>query len=191
MKTTMTKTFKMLVAALMVAVLAVSLTACGGKSDEEVIREGVTSEFETIKNYDGTGTSEIFGDVSEMAELDQFGISADDFFKTWLSGFDYSVDDVTVDGNNATVKVTVTIKSFAEAMEDFQTRISEIDATTMADKTQEELYAEMGTMLMDCIDSASLMTETVELPYTLNGNEWAPGAGFESALSQALFGGLV
>lgn len=189
MKAMTTRTIKMLAAALMAAVLAISLSACGGKSDEEVIREGVNADFESVKNFD---EESIFSDVSEFTEWDEFGIDSTEFLKKWLDGFDYSVDEVTVDGDNALVKVTITVKSFEQIMTDFQEKGAALTQTDEAsDMSQDDLYKELGTILMQGVDEASLATTTVDLPYVLNGNEWGPGADFDTVLAEAFFGGLI
>lgn len=173
-------------------VLAAGLVACGGKSNEEVIREGVTQEFESIKNLDDATLDEILGGFTESADLSEYGIDNAEFCKSWLSGFDYTVDDVVVDGDNATVTVSVTIKSLEEALTNWQSKMEELAGSEeYASMTTEDLYAAIGTSLMESLDTASMSNETVELPYTLNGNTWEPGAGFDAALAQAFTGGLV
>ena len=189
MKVLTKKVTKLLAAALMATLLAVGLTACGGKSNEDVIREGVTADFASVKNFDADSPSEAFGDLSSITEFEQFGITPQEFLGSWLKGFDYKIGDITVDGDNATVKASVTIKSFGDAMTSFQDKVTELSKDPdIQGMSQSEAYEKMGGILMECIDEAPLTTTDVELPYVLNNNEWGPGADFNSKLGGALYG---
>ncbi len=175
------------------ATMLVGLTACGGESAEDVIRKGVTEELESIKNLDQAALDEIMaGAGAADAGLDEYGIDMEEFCRTWLEGFDYSVDNVTVDGENATATVTITCKSLMEGMTIFMDKVTALTEDTEAmSKPMEELNLQMGTMLMESLGEAPLETNTVDLPYALNGNTWEPGAGFDTALSEAFAGGAL
>lgn len=181
-----------LVAALAATMLA-GLTACGGESAEDVIRKGVTEELEGIKNLDQAALDEIMaGAGAADAGLDEYGIDMEEFCRTWLEGFDYSVDNVTVDGDNATATVTITCKSLMEGMTIFMDKVTALtDDTEAMSQSMDELNLQMGTMLMEALGEAPLETNTVDLPYVLNGNTWEPGAGFDAALSEAFAGGAL
>lgn len=181
-----------LVAALAATMLA-GLTACGGESAEDVIRKGVTEELESIKNLDQAALDEIMaGAGAADAGLDEYGIDMEEFCRTWLEGFDYSVDNVTVDGDNATATVTITCKSLMEGMTIFMDKVTALtDDTEAMSQSMDELNLQMGTMLMEALGEAPLETNTVDLPYVLNGNTWEPGAGFDAALSEAFAGGAL
>ena len=171
----------------MCALLAVGLSACGSKAPEDVIREGVTQELESIKNLDQAALDEILAGAGETAtDLEEYGISVEDFARAWLDGFDYAVNDVTVDGENATVAVDISCRSLTGAMESWLTDIVSDDS--LLDLTTEELNSYIGSSLIEAIGAASIETNSAELPYVLNGNTWEPGAGFDDALGQAFLG---
>lgn len=98
--------------------LAIALAGCSsGPSDEDVIRQGVSEELAAIK----AGGDEFISSVEEDAgeDLKTLGIDARDFMSAYLDGFDYSVGDVKVDGDSATVHLSITCRSMGEATEAF------------------------------------------------------------------------
>lgn len=180
-------------AAALAATMLMGLTACGGESAEDVIRKGVTEELESIKNLDQAALDEIMaGTGTASAGLEEYGVDMEEFCRTWLDGFDYSVDDVTVDGDKATVKVTITCKSLMEGVNIFMEKVTALteDPDAMS-QSMDELNKQMGPMLMEAIGEAPAETNTVDLPYVLNGNTWEPGTGFDAALSEAFAGGAL
>jgi len=192
MDTTKPKVVQKIVLAVVLALTsALSLTffACGGNSDEQVIRDGITNELESIKQLDDDAMDQILGSAASGADLEQYGITDEEFIRAWLSGFDYSVDDVTVNGNNATVDVTITCKSMSGIMVTFQNGITDFasgdEAATM---TQDELDTQTGTILLDSANDTATQTTSISLPYVKNGNTWEPGAAFNTELSKALVG---
>lgn len=175
------------------AVLSFSLVSCGGKSDEEVIREGVTSEFEQIKTLDDATLEEMLGSVSETSEFELLGIDSTEFYKTWLADFDYKIENVEVDGDYATVKATITVKSLEDAMADWQEKFSALasDPSALGDDI-DAIYKEAGSMLMDSIKDAPMTTTTIDLPYVLKDKVWGPDEpSFTNALSQGFAGDLL
>lgn len=192
-KKSLTKWALLVLTAALAATMLAGLTACGGESAEDVIRKGVTEELESIKNLDQAALDEIMaGAGAADAGLDEYGIDMEEFCRTWLTGFDYSVDNVTVDGEKATVTVTITCKSLMEGVNIFMDKVTALteDPEAMS-QSMDELNQQMGTMLMEAIGEAPAETNTVDLPYVLNGNTWEPGAGFDTALGQAFAGGAM
>lgn len=171
------------------ALLAMGLSACGSQSAEDVIREGVTQELESIKNLDQAALDEMLAGAGDTAsELEQYGISLEEFCRAWLDGFDYSVDSVTVDGESAVATVTISCRSLIGAMDAWLTDIMSDETLLSSDMTEEELNELIGSTLIEAIGSAEIETNTADLPYVLNGDTWEPGDGFDAALAQAFAG---
>ena len=192
MKTAIAKASKLTIAALVALAMLVSLCACGGKSSEEVIREGVSADFETIKNFKDNPSSEILGNLSDMADLEQFGIDGNEFFTIWFDGFDYQIDEITIQGDSATVKVTLTIKSFEDALNRFTEEINKLQYDEeYIGLAEEEIYKKLGPILLDCIKQAPLFSPTVELPYVLKDGTWTPGSDFSKLLTEAIYGDML
>ncbi|MDR2714811.1 MAG: hypothetical protein LBB42_04760 [Coriobacteriales bacterium] len=168
------KTALALMLALVMA-LSLSLVGCG-KSSEDVIRDGITEELEGLKTLNEKTISQLMS--GSAGAFSQFGIEDRDFFEAWLEGFDYSVDDVTVNGDNAVAKVTLTAKQMTDIMTAFQ---ANVDVGTTDLKS-------LGPALLDAARSAKNTTTSIELPYVLKGNTWEQGAGFYSEINKALGG---
>lgn len=192
METTTITTKRVLAIVLMaVATLALAtLSACGGKSAETTIRESVTSELESIKKLDQDALDQIVGGANSVSDLSEYGISTEEFFRTWLEGFDYSVDKVTVNGDKATATVTIKVKSLTSAMDSISNNISSIIASNpaMLTMTQEQIYKEIGNLLMKAVGEAPITSTTVDLPYELKNNTWQPASGFDAAIAKAFTG---
>lgn len=186
MKTLKKKTAAVLAFAMLTAL---SLTACGGESAEEVIRNGVTEEFEEIKSLDDEFLAELVEAVDASDDLALLGIEAEDFCKAILSGFDYKVGDITIDGNDATVNVTVTMKDTAEILEtwsnDIMTLATDESALSM---TEDELYAKMGEMLMTCFEEGEVKDTVLDLPYEKVDNVWQGTEEAENMIANTVAG---
>ena len=115
MKELKTGALATLIACAMAACLG--LVACSsGPTDEEVIKEGIASELDPIKNLDDATLDEILSEAgSEFAMLESMGIDSKTLVKSYLDGFDYTIDSVEVDGDSAKATLTATCKSFTDA----------------------------------------------------------------------------
>lgn len=123
-------------------------------SDEELIISDVDSYFEAD---DDMRSGFIAGlESGSGSELDQLGISADEFADAYLDGYGYEVGTVTVDGDTAEVEVTVTIKPYAEIMStfesDFYAWAESVDPSTLT--SEDQVYQKAGEMLMAAAQAA-------------------------------------
>lgn len=169
------------------AAMAVALVACGSdNSDEAVIREGLTEELDSIKNYDTEEMEEVFSYLG--LSLEDYGISVTEICDTWLNSFDYSIDDVTVDGEEATATVTISCIPLINAMYAWSDNI--LSDSSIYSMDEEELHAYFGSSLVETISSYEVVTSTVELPYVFIGDGWWADEGWDDAVYTALFGEL-
>lgn len=170
-------------------VLAVSLSACGGTAPEDLIRSDLETYF-----ADADNAKEEFAEGLESSagdELDQLGITEDEFTKAYLDGFSYEIGDITVDGDTATAKVTITIKSLSDIMTSFQGAFTDwaygLDASTAAGMTEDELFKQGGQMLLEATSSAEPQENTYDIMYTRNSDgEWEMDSTSESELVSAV-----
>lgn len=117
-------------------------------SDEELIISDVDSYFEADDDMRSGFIAGLEG--GSGSELDQLGISADEFADAYLDGYGYEVGTVTVDGDAAEVEVTVTIKPYTEIMStfesDFYAWAESVDPSTLT--SEDQVYQKAGEMLM-------------------------------------------
>ena len=105
---------------LIAALSMLALCACNsGPSSEEVIREGLSEEFDMIVNKKGDDWDEMISDIEEEADLSMFGIDAEEFVNVLFDGFDYEITSVDVDeeDDTAVAHVTLTSKSMKDVMD--------------------------------------------------------------------------
>lgn len=165
---------KIIAAAAATSLLSLSLlavTGCSTTSSEDALRDAVAQELDIYKNMD----EKAMGMVVESAEnegLTELGIDGEEFAAAVLDGFDYSINDVTIDGDTATVNVTIISKS----MSDFETKFNEAVGELMspdgsslfADNVQEAV----GTLAMKTFDTTDIIEEDVDLKFKLDGSTW-------------------
>lgn len=93
--------------AALAAIPVLGLTACGGPSDEELIKQTLTADLDAIKTVDEDTVKSMMGD-SAVSEMETYGIDAFAFYTNCVKRFSYDNVDVTVDGDSATATLDVT-----------------------------------------------------------------------------------
>ena len=94
-----------------------------------------------MKNLDDAFLSEVTASA-ETGGLDQFGIDAKELMKAYFGGFDYRIDDVTVEGDTAKATITLTCKSYQDY----------VDAITEAALNSEDETA-FGENIMEAVNA--------------------------------------
>lgn len=94
--------------------LTLVLGGCGGASAEDLIRENLESYMGEVDVADEAFVEGLESSAGE--DLDQLGITADEFAAAYLDGFGYEIGDITVDGDTATAELTITVKSYTDIM---------------------------------------------------------------------------
>lgn len=156
-------------------------------SDEELIISDVDSYFEAD---DDMRSGFIAGlESGSGSELDQLGISADEFADAYLDGYGYEVGTVTVDGDTAEVEVTVTIKSYAEIMStfesDFYAWAESVDPSTLT--SEDQVYQKAGEMLMAAAQAAEPEAYDATLTFSQDsGGVWWMDSSSEYELMSIL-----
>lgn len=174
---------------LVAALCTVLLSACGGPSVEELIRQDLESAFGEISADDEElveAMSESSGDSFEM-----LGIDTQDFAESYLDGFEYKIDEVTVDEENgvATAVVKVKMKSVTDIMTEFssqfETWIMGLDQSALP--TEEELYAKGGEILMDVTKATEPHESDVVIDYAKDDEgTWEAAEDAEMAIMDAM-----
>ena len=105
----LTKSLAAICASAMLVVSVGALTGCNAnEANEEVIRESMTKELDPYKNHDSSVISQI--QSQNAVALATVGVDGKEYAEALLDGFDYSIEDVTVDGKNATATIVMTQK---------------------------------------------------------------------------------
>lgn len=163
------------------------LAGCGG-NDEEVIKKGITDELESIKNLDEEVLDELQVD-SLTSQMEPMGIDGKEFMKEYLSGFDYEIGEVKVDGKKATASVTLKCRSFKDYNAALGKASEELtkDVEALAELSEDELNKKIGGIIMDTVSEAEVKeTDPIEISYELTDNTWTPAADTEQNISKAM-----
>ena len=165
-----------------------ALVGCSSAEDDEAaIKEALSMQFDRLKSLDDATVDEISQAIGSN-ELSSLGIAPADFAKAYLDGFDYSVQSVEVDGDDATAAVTVTCKSLRE----FEASLTAMANGYIADsgnweKSEEQIYREIGAKTMESLKSVpTATTSPVELRFAKSSGEWSPDASNESTITNAM-----
>lgn len=182
------------VLAALVAVLAlsfgmVSLSGCaGGQTDEDVIRASLTSELDSIKNIDDAFVSE-FNESINMSQLSVYGIDGTEFMKSYLDGFNYAIDSITVEGDTATAQITLTCKSYTGYQAALEQAVQDItaDPDSLAALSSDEINQKIGEIVIGSLDGVELAaTQPITINYTKVDDTWEPASSTSGDIAAAL-----
>lgn len=175
------------------AVLALSvglvLGACSGPSPEEVIREDLTANLDRVKELDDATVEELVGSMGTLG-LETYGIEASDVVRSLLDGFDYTIDDITVDdeGTSAVASVSVTCKSASDFTERINQAATDLATELMNDPSglellsdEEALNARIGEVVMETLDEVELQQTSIEIDYSKTDDGWTASDASELA----------
>ena len=165
---TMKKKLTTLALILIAALSMLALCACNnGPSSEEVIREGLSEEFDMIVNKKGDDWDEMISDIEDEADLSQFGIDAEEFVNVLFDGFDYEITSVDVDeeDDTAVAHVTLTSKSMKDVTAALEQAADDFmgDPNNYAGLSEDELYKKVGELMMDAIRGVETQNVDVDL----------------------------
>lgn len=175
------------------AVLALSvglvLGACSGPSPEEAIREDLTANLDRVKELDDATVEELVGSMGTLG-LETYGIEASDVVRSLLDGFDYTIDDITVDdeGTSAVASVSVTCKSASDFTERINQAATDLATELMNDPSglellsdEDALNARIGEVVMETLDEVELQQTSIEIDYSKTDDGWTASDASELA----------
>lgn len=175
------------------AVLALSvglvLGACSGPSPDEVIREDLTANLDRVKELDDATVEELVSSMGTIG-LETYGIEASDVVRSLLDGFDYTIDDITVDdeGTSAVASVSVTCKSASDFTERINQAATDLATELMNDPSglellsdEEALNARIGEVVMETLDEVELQQTSIEIDYSKTDDGWTASDASELA----------
>lgn len=171
---------------MMLTFSAGALIGCG-QSDEEVIREALTAELEGIKTQDADFMAEMTADM-DASDFATYGVDPQEFMAKYLTGFDYSIDSVSVDGETATAVVTMTCKSFSAYNDAVEAAANDaLTSKDVASMTEADINSLAGEIMLSALDGIeSVACAPVTITYNLVDDTWTPSAASEQAISAAL-----
>lgn len=160
-------------------------------SSEEVIREGLSEEFDMIVNKKGDDWDEMISDIEEEADLSMFGIDAEEFVNVLFDGFDYEITSVDVDeeDDTAVAHVTLTSKSMKDVMDALEEAANDFmnDPANYEGLSEDDLYKKVGELMMEAIRGVETREIDVDLECERDedGN-WTEADSVADEISNAL-----
>ena len=164
--------------------LSLSLTACG-KSDKENIRKALDDQFEGFLAGTDESLNAIVDAFIKEAESSVSGVERDAFYESWIEGFSWSIDDITVEKDTAVASITITHKSLDETRAlfdaesdvykaDLESIVADDPLETRKMPDSEEVLEKLGVIFMESLDKTSLSQTSFELAYRKSRNMWIP-----------------
>jgi len=165
-------TIKRLLACAFAVALVLCVCACSsGPKAEEVVRSTVDNTFAIFKNPSQEDITQ-YVDEDTASQLTQYGIDLEEFLSYAFKHLDYTINDVTVDGDKATVALTVKNVNLDTAMDD---ALEAFDAWTNTDEAidvyssegEDGLYKKLFELLYTSIDELAASGNIVSTDTTL------------------------
>lgn len=171
---------KKVISLMLALVLALSLTACGGKAGPE----GVVDQFcKGLQKLDEKAIAQCFenGDDLELSDLED--VDSDDavtqkimdFMKSCAGRLKYQVGEATVDGDTATVPVEFTYVNAGSLMTEILTEyISEAWSLALSGADDEKLAAAFEEVFDEKTTEADFptLTATLTIPCVQTSDGW-------------------
>lgn len=188
-----------LVRTLLVAVLGLTITvgvAGCAKNDEELIRAAITESMEVLKNPTEENLSAYLEDSSvDMSSLEQYGVDPYEFLSHCFAKFDYKVNDVVIDGKDATANITITNVDLGTAAEaaaaDITANLGDYADVLSSQDAEQGLMKVFMQKFYEQLDAATDTIDTpAELKFTKDGDEWVVDEDSIVTLVEGMYGGV-
>lgn len=189
---------KKIFAIVLAVMLSIFTAACGQATPTEV----VTDYLEAIKAQDMDAVDLLYAgdaddvsmDSSEEIDTDSFSEELTNKLIDMYSAFEYSVSNETIDGDTATVDVTIKSYNIGAAMKSaLSESISQIFAMAFSGASDEEIDEMSNNIFMENLEAATFdLEQTVTISLTKEDGQWVVDA-FEddSPFIDAITGGLL
>ncbi len=163
---------------LLLALCLVFLAACGAPSPSDALKadleDAKSSPDEIIEGIVSDG----FGEEATQALIDK------------VLEFDYELGEEKIDGDTATVELTITTYPLGDVFTNVLTELFSSDMEELASMSEDELMAKMDETLMSELDAVEKSYKT-DLTVTLNQEDGQWVAEESNELSNALTGGML
>ncbi|MCI1665052.1 MAG: DUF5105 domain-containing protein [Atopobiaceae bacterium] len=179
----------------LVLALSATLALAGcGVSDEDASKKVVDSALDDLKATDSTSVESTLGSTL-CDQIRAYGIDPADFYSALVNHFSYTDNGSTVDGDSATVSLTVTNVDFQSIymawQSDFTNYVSTTEAVDLYSTDGQDGVVKKGLqMLLDDLnaDDAPTKTEDVTIDLT-KGSDGSWSMSDQSQLTSALLAG--
>lgn len=174
--------------------LAVGLSGCG-QNDEQLIRASVTEALDTFKNPTAESLEKFIDESgADLSTVEQYGVDFTEFLTRTLKHFDYTINDVTVDGDTAEVSVTLTNADLRKALEAALSDITDLseyaDMLTGEDGQKEFVQMFMQKWYEQIEKSDELVSTDAVFKLTKTDGKWSVDRESIDEVVTAMYGGF-
>ncbi len=193
---------KKMVAMVMIAAICAFVPLCisgCGPNDEQLIKESITKELDTLKAPTKESLQELMGSEIESnsayQQISSYGVDYYDFMAHMLEHYDYKIGDINIDGDSATAEVTI-------SNVDVYGISNQVTSNYMNSKSQYEflsmyqsggyaaLYKDLFNQIEEAIDTATDIKDTeINITLTKYNDTWMVDASNGYSILKAAVGG--
>lgn len=163
---------KRIVCFLTAVILVVAVSGCGTKGPGKVMSETLDS----IKKGDDKAVSEILDSQIQAEEgTNSENVDSEKKMIEAVKKISYKINSETIDGNSATVNVTVNGPDIADALSQFMEKAlsdalsSAFSGDTMTEAETDEKY---DKMFAEILDNVKFSDRTMDIEMVKDNNEW-------------------
>lgn len=176
--------------------LLFAATGCGKTSEEALIKSEVGTFLDVFKDPSLEKLQTYLDDEEvDFESIEEYGIDLDEFLKHSFGHFDYTINSVTIDGDTATVAVSLTNANMEAALEAAGNALTESDQdfTEMLSaedgmKQFMQYYFEEFYKQMDA--SEDLVTTDAEIKLNKVDGTWTLDETDIQKVYAAMYGGI-
>lgn len=179
--------------------LGFSLAACSSSSnDKDLITKGITEMLDNFKNPTKESLSQyVAGNEAQLAQLEAYGIDYVELFQHLFKHFDYTINDVQVNGDKAVVKMTVENINVSNVMNNTENSMStdtafqqEVQSAYLSGGEQAAMKLVFDKLYADMDASTDIVKSDVELTCTKKNGQWEPDEASVNELVSKVYGGM-
>lgn len=179
--------------------LGFSLAACSSSSnDKDLITKGITEMLDNFKNPTEASLSQyVAGNEAQLAQLEAYGVDYVELFQHLFKHFDYTINDVQINGDKAVVKMTVENINVANVMNETTASlqndpefVSAVQSAYLSDGEQAAMKLVFDKLYADMDASTDIVKSDVELTCTKKNGQWEPDEASVNELVSKVYGGM-
>jgi len=152
----------------MVLLVGLSATLFACSSSRSDINVALSDDLTGIEHSDPVALG-LLGDQLSVGE--QFGVKPEDLSRAWFDGFESSVGSMVVEGDIATVEVTITCKRLQPAVDKSLPAINDLMTGPNTTDDLNALYEQSGKILLGNLQAEPLVTTVLTLTYQFENGE--------------------
>lgn len=173
-KTAIRKRLLSLLLAMACAFGLVALSACSQDSsnDEESLKQNVSASLDALIDKDTV--SSLFRSIDGVSLLEGYGFDVDALSETIVSCFSYEIENVSIDGDNATVTVKMSYPDYES--DELATLVTKkVDEANISEMTEiDDIVAAYQAVISEALGDESLprASQEFEIPCVKENGSW-------------------